>query len=114
MQGMSACSVRDRTLHALIGPNGAGKTTAFNLISGLFAPDRGHGSRWPASRSPGMAPERITRAGIGRSFQITNLFPTLSVGENVRLAVQARDPARFAVWTDAHGAGRRSIETDRR
>ncbi|WP_088285723.1 branched-chain amino acid ABC transporter ATP-binding protein/permease [Ideonella sp. A 288] len=92
--------LRDRTLHALIGPNGAGKTTAFNLISGLFAPDRGTVTL--AGRPiAGLSPEAITEAGIGRSFQITNLFATLSVAENIRLAVQARHPLRFAVWTDA-------------
>ena len=92
--------LRDRTLHALIGPNGAGKTTAFNLISGLFAPDRGTVTL--AGRSiAGLSPEQVTTAGVGRSFQITNLFASLSVAENVRLAVQARHPRRFAVWTDA-------------
>jgi len=92
--------LRDRTLHALIGPNGAGKTTAFNLISGLFTPD--HGTVTLAGRPiGGQSPEQITLAGVGRSFQITNLFGSLSVAENVRLAVQARHPLRFAVWTDA-------------
>ena len=92
--------LRDRTLHALIGPNGAGKTTAFNLISGLFAPDRGTVTLAGQSIA-GQSPEQVTTAGIGRSFQITNLFASLSVAENVRLAVQARHPRRFAVWTDA-------------
>jgi branched-chain amino acid transport system ATP-binding protein len=96
--------VKDRTLHALIGPNGAGKTTAFNLISGMFAPDKGS-IELAGTSIASMAPEAITGAGIGRSFQITNLFPTLSVAENVRLAVQARDPARFAIWTDASTLG---------
>ena len=92
--------LRDRSLHALIGPNGAGKTTAFNLISGLFKPD--HGTVTLAGQPiAGLTPEQITLAGIGRSFQITNLFASLSVAENVRLAVQARHPKRFAVWTDA-------------
>src|SRR6185295_10408788 len=65
--------VRDRSLHALIGPNGAGKTTAFNLISGMFRPDAG---RIALAGRPiaGLAPEKITTAGVGRSFQITNLF----------------------------------------
>ncbi len=92
--------LRDRTLHALIGPNGAGKTTAFNLISGLFTPDRGTVTLSGKSIA-GLSPERITEAGVGRSFQITNLFASLSVAENVRLAIQARHPQRFAMWTDA-------------
>ncbi|MGE0719708.1 MAG: ATP-binding cassette domain-containing protein [Alphaproteobacteria bacterium] len=93
-------AVADRTLHALIGPNGAGKTTAFNAISGLYPPDRG---RIALLGRPvaGMTPEAITRAGIGRSFQITNLFPGLSVEENVRLAVQGRHARRFDPWTAA-------------
>jgi branched-chain amino acid transport system ATP-binding protein/branched-chain amino acid transport system permease protein len=93
-------SVRDRTLHALIGPNGAGKTTAFNLVSGMFAPDLG---RIELAGRPisGLKPEAITSAGVGRSFQITNLFAGLSVQENVRLAVQARHRHRFAVWREA-------------
>jgi ABC-type branched-subunit amino acid transport system ATPase component/ABC-type branched-subunit amino acid transport system permease subunit len=93
-------TMRDRRLHALIGPNGAGKTTAFNLISGLFPPDRGQ-VHLRERQIGGMSPEAITRAGIGRAFQITNLFPTLSVAENVRLAVQARAPERFGFWRTA-------------
>jgi branched-chain amino acid transport system ATP-binding protein len=92
--------VRDQTLHALIGPNGAGKTTAFNLISGLYRPDEGDVILAGQSIA-GLSPERITQVGIGRSFQITNLFPALSVEENVRLAVQARHPSRFNPWTPA-------------
>lgn len=91
-------SVRDRSLHALIGPNGAGKTTAFNLISGMFPADSGS-IRLGGRAIAGLKPEAVTDAGIGRSFQITNLFPSLTVEENVRLAVQARDPRRFAIWT---------------
>jgi ABC-type branched-subunit amino acid transport system ATPase component/ABC-type branched-subunit amino acid transport system permease subunit len=93
-------AMRDRTLHALIGPNGAGKTTAFNVISGMFAPDRGSVTL-AGRRIEGLSPDAITRAGIGRSFQITNLFPTLTVAENVRLAVQARAPQAFSVWRKA-------------
>jgi ABC-type branched-subunit amino acid transport system ATPase component len=95
-----ALRVRDRCLHALIGPNGAGKTTAFNLISGMFRPDAGQIAL--AGRAiGGLPPEDVTQAGVGRSFQITNLFPSLTVAENVRLAVQSRDPRRFAFWTRA-------------
>ena len=87
-------SVRDRTLHALIGPNGAGKTTAFNLLSGLYKPDAGNVTLAGLPLS-GRTPEEISAAGIGRSFQITNLFPSLTVRENIRLAVQAGDSQRM-------------------
>jgi branched-chain amino acid transport system ATP-binding protein/branched-chain amino acid transport system permease protein len=96
VQGMDL-TVRDRTLHALIGPNGAGKTTAFNLVSGLFPPDQGT-IELEGRSIAGLKPEDITAAGVGRSFQITNLFGGLTVGENIRLAVQARHRKRFAVW----------------
>ena len=99
VQGASF-SVADRSLHALIGPNGAGKTTAFNVISGMFPPDGGYVLLEGRDVS-GLAPEAMTAAGVGRSFQITNLFPALSVEENVRLAVQSRAPQRFGVWTAA-------------
>lgn len=103
-------TVTDRTLHALIGPNGAGKTTAFNLISGLFTPDQGS-IRLKGESIAGLSPEEITRAGIGRSFQITNLFPALTVSENVRLAVQARDPKRFGFWINASALQRVNEES---
>ncbi|UFN47438.1 branched-chain amino acid ABC transporter ATP-binding protein/permease [Roseomonas sp. OT10] len=94
-------AVEDRRLHALIGPNGAGKTTAFNLLSGMFPLDEGRVTL-DGQRVDGMEAHAITRAGLGRSFQITNLFAGLSVEENIRLAVQARHPHRFALFRDAH------------
>jgi branched-chain amino acid transport system ATP-binding protein len=103
-------AVKDRTLHALIGPNGAGKTTAFNLISGMFTPDTGSVTLGGKSIA-GQNPEAITRAGIGRSFQITSLFPTLTIEENVRLATQARDPKRFNILTPAAGLDNVNRET---
>jgi branched-chain amino acid transport system ATP-binding protein len=102
--------IADRTLHALIGPNGAGKTTAFNLLSGLYPPDQGTVSLL-GQPIAGHAPEAIARAGIGRSFQITNLFPALSVGENIRLAVQARHPRRFDPFTNARSIAAINAET---
>src|SRR5436305_5631200 len=104
-------SVADRTLHALIGPNGAGKTTAFNLLSGMFPPDEGAVSL-AGQAIAGHAPEEIAAAGIGRSFQITNLFPALSVGENIRPAVQARHPRRFDPFTNALSINAINTETD--
>ena len=103
-------AVGDRTLHALIGPNGAGKTTAFNLVSGMFTPDQGRVVLDGRDIS-GFNPERITEAGIGRSFQITNLFPTLTVEENIRLAVQARHPNRMNVWRNAHALDQVAADT---
>ena len=90
-------TVRDRTLHALIGPNGAGKTTAFNLVSGLYMPDGGT-IELEGRPIACLRPEDITAAGVGRSFQITNLFPSLTIEENLRLGVQARHRHRFALW----------------
>ncbi|MFZ9487577.1 MAG: ATP-binding cassette domain-containing protein [Alphaproteobacteria bacterium] len=103
-------AVRDRTLHALIGPNGAGKTTAFNLVSGMFPPDSGQVTLAGRPIS-GLAPEDAVAAGIGRSFQITNLFPGLTVEENIRLAVQARHPGRFGLWRAAYGVSEVNAET---
>ena len=103
-------AVADRTLHALIGPNGAGKTSAFNLLSGLFAPDAGSIALLGRPVA-GLAPETVTRAGIGRSFQITNLFAALSVEENIRLAVQARHPGRFDPWRPATAQATVAAET---
>jgi branched-chain amino acid transport system ATP-binding protein len=104
-------AIADRSLHALIGPNGAGKTTAFNLLSGMYRPDHGTVSLL-GQPIAGHAPEDIATAGIGRSFQITNLFPALSVGENIRLAVQARHPRRFDPITNALSIEAINAETD--
>jgi branched-chain amino acid transport system ATP-binding protein len=103
-------AVNDRTLHALIGPNGAGKTTAFNLLSGLYPPDAGT-IELEGRSIAGLRPERISAAGVGRSFQITNLFPSLTVVENVRLAVQARHAERFAFWRASAGLADVNAET---
>ncbi len=97
--------VRDRSLHALIGPNGAGKTTAFNLLSGMLTPDSGQVTL-SGHQVAGLSADRIAGLGMGRSFQITSLFPDLSVAENVRLAIQAGDPARMNPWTPATGIAR--------
>jgi ABC-type branched-subunit amino acid transport system ATPase component len=102
--------VADRTLHALIGPNGAGKTTAFNLISGMFEPDAGRITLDGRSIA-GLEPHDVTEAGLGRSFQITNLFGGLSVEENIRLAVQARHPSRFHPFRDARAVPEVNADT---
>ncbi len=96
----ASLGVSDRRLHALIGPNGAGKTTLFNAISGLYPPDGG-AIALSGERIDGLPAEAIAARGLARSFQITNLFPSLSVAENLRLGCQARDPARLALWRPA-------------
>ena len=86
-------------LHALIGPNGAGKTTLFNVVCGAFAPDNGQ-VRLHGARIDGLPPEEICRAGLSRSFQITNLFKGLSIYENLRLSIQGQHRSRFNAWRD--------------
>ncbi len=80
--------VRAGSLHSIIGPNGAGKTTLFNLLSGIFKPTAGRVLFRGRDITP-LPPHRIAHLGIGRSFQITNVFPNLTVFENTRLAAQA-------------------------
>lgn len=104
-------SVRSIGLHALIGPNGAGKTTAFNLISGLHPLDDGN-LRLGQLDISSMPPAQRTQAGIGRSFQITNLFPGLTVRENVRLALQAKTKQRLNPWCCAASLTVLNKETD--
>ena len=83
---------------AIIGPNGAGKSTFFNLISGAFSPSEGR-VLLRGRDITGLPPHRFARLGIAKSFQITNVFPNLSVRENVRVAAQAR-AVRFALLRD--------------
>jgi ABC-type branched-subunit amino acid transport system ATPase component/ABC-type branched-subunit amino acid transport system permease subunit len=90
-------ALADRRLHALIGPNGAGKTTLFNVVSGMY-PSEGGQLLLAGQRLDGLPPERVVAHGLARSFQITNLFPSLTVEENLRLGAQARDPRRFDAW----------------
>jgi len=97
---------------AMIGPNGAGKSTLFNLISGRFAPSSGqihlHGER-----IDGKKPFEINRMGLSRSFQISNIFPKLSVFENLRCAVLWSLGYRYSCWqflSRLHDANARAQE----
>jgi branched-chain amino acid transport system ATP-binding protein len=80
--------------HAIIGANGAGKTSLFHLITGRLQPTTGN-IRFRGADITGLAPHRIVRMGLARSFQVTNIFPRLSVRENVRLGIQARRGQRW-------------------
>lgn len=84
------CAFEPGELTVIVGPNGAGKTTWFNLVSGQLAPSSGRIFKGETNITR-LSPSARARAGIGRAFQLTNLFPKLSVLENVRLAVQARE-----------------------
>ena len=94
------CSFEPGTLTAIVGPNGAGKTTYFNLISGQIKASAGSVRLNGVDISALGAPSRA-QAGLGRAFQLTNLFPNLTVRENVRLAVQARAKAGLDLFTQA-------------
>ena len=111
-----SCRFAPGTLTAIVGPNGAGKTTYFNLISGQLRATRGS-VRLNGRELSGVSASGRTRAGLGRAFQLTNLFPHLSVLENVRLAVQAtREGAHlrglnlWSIWSDHKALMRRAEE----
>jgi branched-chain amino acid transport system ATP-binding protein len=100
------CQFKPGSLTAIVGPNGAGKTTYFNLISGQIPATRGQ-VRLNGRDVGALSASARTRAGLGRAFQLTNLFPNLTVLENVRLAVQAVSdgPHRrgfnlWSIWSD--------------
>ncbi|MCW5236559.1 ABC transporter ATP-binding protein [Verminephrobacter eiseniae] len=97
---------------AIIGPNGAGKSTLFNLISGRFVPSSGD-VLLNGQRINGLAPYEINRRGLSRSFQITNIFPKLSVFENLRCGVLWSMGYRYSFWrflSQLHDANERTRE----
>ena len=111
-----SCTFQPGTLTAIVGPNGAGKTTYFNLISGQLKATAGE-VFLNGRNLTGLSPSARTRAGLGRAFQLTNLFPHLSVLENVRLAVQAAKPGPhwrglnlWSIWSDHALLTRRALE----
>ena len=89
--------VRRGSIHALIGPNGAGKTTCFNLLTHFLEPTRGQ-IFFNGREITGSPPARIARMGLVRSFQISAVFPHLTVLENVRVALQGKRGASFDFW----------------
>jgi branched-chain amino acid transport system ATP-binding protein len=84
-------AVSERQVFSVIGPNGAGKSTLFNVISGLHQPSAGS-VRFAGRDITGLPPEAVNRLGLAKTFQITNLFPEISVLDNVRVAAQSRAP----------------------
>ena len=92
--------VRRGSIHALIGPNGAGKTTCFNLLTHFLEPTRGE-IFYNGREITGSNPASIARMGLARSFQISAVFPHLTVLENVRIALQSKRGASFDFWRAA-------------
>jgi len=97
-----SCAFHAGTLTAIVGPNGAGKTTYFNLMSGQLPASAGS-VHLDGVDITGLSVAERARRGIGRAFQITNLFPNLTVSENVRLAVQAKSQAAANLWSRCNG-----------
>jgi len=88
-------------VHSVIGPNGAGKTTFFNVITGMYAPTEGQ-VLFKGEDITGLSPEVTNRKGIAKTFQITKIFPEMTVLENVQVACQSRSPEAGRVrslWT---------------
>ena len=90
-------NVRRGTIHALIGPNGAGKTTCFNLLTKFLSPTKGR-IEYNGRDITAMKPAEIARLGLVRSFQISAVFPHLTVIENVRIALQRKRGDSFDFW----------------
>ncbi|CAA9299952.1 MAG: Branched-chain amino acid transport ATP-binding protein LivG [uncultured Chloroflexia bacterium] len=94
-------SLQPGAFHSIIGPNGAGKTTLFNMMSGALRPTAGR-IFFKERDITGMPLHRVAQLGIGRAYQITSLFPSLPVLENVRLAAQAIGGDNFKLWQHSH------------
>jgi branched-chain amino acid transport system ATP-binding protein len=103
--------IRAGERHGIIGPNGAGKSTLFGLISGLHTPTSGD-IRFRGRALGASKPHEISRLGLARSFQINNIFPKLSVFENVRMGVLAHNGWRFTLYRSVVGMKNVNAETD--
>ncbi len=93
-------AVESGELRAIIGPNGAGKTTFFNMISGFFPPTSGS-IVFDGRDVSGVGPEDRVKLGMGRTFQITEIFPELTVYDNVRISTEVANGYRFRPWLGA-------------
>ena len=97
---------------SIIGPNGAGKTTLFNLVTGKFSPSSGT-IMFNGKDITGLTPYQISRIGIGRIFQITNLFPELAVYENIKVSVLTRRKETSKMFTLTKNRSEADLETER-
>jgi branched-chain amino acid transport system ATP-binding protein len=106
VEGVSL-TIEPGELRAIIGPNGAGKTTFFNLISGFFAPTSG-AILFDGRDITGIPAEQRVNLGMARTFQITEIFPELSVADNLRIAVEVAAGLRMKTWISP--ARRREVD----
>lgn len=104
-------SLMEGDRHAIIGPNGAGKSTLFNLITGKYVPTRGK-ILFDGRDITGLPPHRIARLGMARSFQITNIFRSMTVFQNVRNAVLSRKGIRYQILSKLSGLSSVNEEVD--
>ncbi len=103
--------VKEGERHAVIGPNGAGKTTLFNVITGTYKPSAGH-VFFKGKDISGFEPHKLSRLGMGRSFQITSTFTKLSAFQNIRLAVLSKRGVRFNLFRPVDGMKEITRETE--
>ncbi|HSR11522.1 MAG TPA: ABC transporter ATP-binding protein [Thermodesulfobacteriota bacterium] len=103
--------IRQGERHAIIGPNGAGKSTLFNIITGKYLPSRGN-IYFRAQDITGSSPFKLNRQGMSRSFQITNIFRTMTVFENVRNAILSKNKIRFNVFSRLDRMGEINSQTE--
>ena len=96
-------SVAPGEMVAIIGPNGAGKTTCFNMLNGQLVPDSGE-IRLGGASLAGLPPHRIWRLGVGRTFQVTATFGSMSVRENVQTALLSHHKRNYSLWSRARGS----------
>jgi branched-chain amino acid transport system ATP-binding protein len=101
-------SLENGEKHAIIGPNGAGKTTFFNLITGHLEPTKGN-VKFENKEITGLAPHKIVKLGLARSFQRINIFPRMTVFENIQTSLIARDNKHFNFFSS--GAAQNRLET---
>ncbi|MBW1713299.1 MAG: ABC transporter ATP-binding protein [Deltaproteobacteria bacterium] len=101
-------TIKEGDLTGIIGPNGAGKTSLFNLITGHYPPTKGI-IRFAGRRISGLSSHRIARLGIARSFQITNIFPTLTTFENVQVAYLVRRGQSLNLFSRFSRLGRKAV-----
>jgi branched-chain amino acid transport system ATP-binding protein len=104
-------NIEEGTIHAIIGPNGAGKTTLFNMLTGFLKVTEGN-FYFKGEDITGLTSYDISQKGIARSFQITSIFPELTVAENVRIAAQAREKGRFNLLKSHRRLSRAIEKTD--